>query len=556
MYFEGIPYIIRGFTFCKRTGKNSSDVDRQMSSSQRVVAEASQCACEALKSPMRLGLSEVKRMCPFFSKVLNTIDDSIAKDLAPHCPVLSHVQRPTMIYNDTSAVAPFKGKETLLVNPVKEEDFYESKFSKMIKDLHADGRYRYFANLQRVCGEFPNAVYKPEGSAATKKVRIFCSNDYLGMGQHSDVLRACHEALDKSGAGAGGTRNISGTTRFHVELEEELASLHQKDKALVFSSCFVANDATLTVMGKLLPGLVMISDQMNHASMIDGIKHSGCQKIIYKHNCLEDLEAVLKSLPGDTPKLVIFESVYSMSGTISDIKATCELAKKYNALTFLDEVHAVGMYGEHGAGVAERDGVLDMVDIITGTLGKAYGVGGGYIAGSSNFVDCIRSYASGFIFTTAIPPVVAAGALAAVKHLKHSATERMMQQKRVKQLKALVASRHLPLMDNPSHIVPILVGDPVKCRQLTDALLQNHGIYLQPINYPTVAKGTERIRITPGPLHTEADLVALVDALEYEWKRLDLTFTPKRHGAGTHGSVVKKVPTNAVRDQLRVTVSA
>ena len=494
---------------------------------------------------MRLGLSEVKRMCPFFSKAANTIDDKIAKDLAPHCPVLSHVQRPTMIYNDTKAPAPFRGKETILVNPLSEEDFYESRFAKKIDELHADGRYRYFANLQRVCGEFPNAMYKPDGAKETKKVRIFCSNDYLGMGQHPDVLKACHDAIDKSGAGAGGTRNISGTTRFHVELEDELASLHNKQKALVFSSCFVANDATLTVMGKLLPGLVMISDQMNHASMIDGIRHSGCQKVIYNHNDLEHLESILKSLPLETPKLVIFESVYSMSGTISDIKATCELAKKYNALTFLDEVHAVGMYGDHGAGVAERDGVLDMVDIITGTLGKAYGVGGGYIAGSSNFVDCIRSYASGFIFTTAIAPVVAAGALAAVKHLKSSGLERAMQQKRVSQLKALVAARGLPLMDNPSHIVPILVGDPVKCRQLTDSLLTNHGIYLQPINYPTVAKGTERVRITPGPLHKESDLVALVDALEYEWKRLGLTFTSQ----ATHSKFVPPVSSSVQSSQ-------
>jgi 5-aminolevulinate synthase len=477
---------------------------------------------------MRLGLSEVKKMCPFFSKAATSIDDKVAKDLAPYCPVLSHVERPTMIYNDTKSPAPFKGKESITVNPIKPEDFYESKFAKKIDELHADGRYRYFANLQRVCGDFPNAIYRPEGSKAGKKVRIFCSNDYLGMGQHAEILKACHDAIDTSGAGAGGTRNISGTTKYHVELEDELASLHEKEKALVFSSCFVANDATLTVMGKLLPGLVMISDQMNHASMIDGIRHSGCQKIIYKHNDLGHLESILKSLPIEQPKLIIFESVYSMSGTISDIRATCELAKRYNALTFLDEVHAVGMYGDHGAGVAERDGILDMVDIITGTLGKAYGVGGGYIAGSKNFVDCVRSYASGFIFTTAIPPVVAAGALAAVKHLKHSQYERMMQRKRVEQLKKLAVQRGLPLMDNPSHIVPILVGDPVKCRELTDGLLKNHGIYLQPINYPTVAKGTERIRITPGPLHTEEDLLALVDALEFEWKRLGLNLVQQR----------------------------
>lgn len=522
-----------------------------MSSSKRLVNEAVQCACDSAKEPMRLGLTEVRKMCPFFSKAAKSIDESVAKDLAPHCPVLSHMQRPTMIYNDTRTPAPFKGKESIVVNPVKNEDFYESKFAKKISELHQDGRYRYFANLQRVCGDFPNAYLRFESQARMKKVRIFCSNDYLGMGQHPDVLRACHDALDTSGAGAGGTRNISGTTKFHVELEDELASLHQKEKALVFSSCFVANDATLTVMGKLLPGLVMISDQMNHASMIDGIRHSGCQKIIYKHNDLADLESVLKGLPLETPKLVIFESVYSMSGTISNIRATCELAKKYNALTFLDEVHAVGMYGEHGAGVAERDGVLDMVDIITGTLGKAYGVGGGYIAGTSNFVDCVRSYASGFIFTTAIPPVVAAGAASAVKHLKHSNAERTMQQLRVRQLKALLADRGLPLMDNPSHIVPVLVGDPVKCRELTDSLLQNHGVYLQPINYPTVSRGTERVRITPGPLHSEADLVVLVDALESEWKRLGLPFVPK-----TKHVVAGNAPIRDDARQEEITVSA
>jgi len=522
-----------------------------MSSIKKLVTETAPCACDSMKEPMRLGLTEVKKMCPFFNKAATSIDDKVAKDLAPHCPVLSHVQRPTMIYNDTRSPAPFRGKKSIVVYPVKELDSYEAKFAKKISELHEDGRYRYFANLQRVCGEFPNAYLRVDGSEAKKKVRIFCSNDYLGMGQHPDVLDACHVAIDTSGAGAGGTRNISGTTKYHVELEEELASLHQKERALVFSSCFVANDATLSVMGKLLPGLVMISDQMNHASMIDGIRHSGCQKIIYNHNDLEHLESILQSLPLDTTKLILFESVYSMSGTISDIRRTCELAKKYNALTFLDEVHAVGMYGEHGAGVAERDGVLDMVDIISGTLGKAYGVGGGYIAGSNHFVDCIRSFASGFIFTTAIPPVVAAGALAAVKHLKNSAAERLMQQKRVRQLKALASSRGLPVMDNPSHIVPIIVGDAVKCRQLTDSLLENHGIYLQPINYPTVAKGTERVRITPGPLHTEQDLVDLVDALEYEWKRLGLTFVK----VAKHQKVIP-VPQHARHStQREVTVS-
>ncbi len=537
--------------FVAQLAKKSPSISVPMSS------QISQCACEALKQPMRLGLSEVKRLCPFLNRAASSVDDKMAKELAPRCPVLSNAQRHTMIYNDTKVPCPFKGKESLIIAPVNIDNGYEAKFAKKIEDLHVDGRYRYFANLQRVCGDFPNAYLRADAKkggrtdAPMKRVRIFCSNDYLGMGQHKDVLQACHDAIDQSGAGAGGTRNISGTTKYHVELEEELARLHGKEKALVFSSCFVANDATLSVMGKLLPGLVMISDQMNHASMIDGIRHSGCDKIIYKHNDLEHLESILKSLPIDKPKLILFESVYSMSGTISDIRATCDLAKKYNALTFLDEVHAVGMYGDHGAGVAERDGVSHMVDIISGTLGKAFGVGGGYIAGSNNFVDCIRSYASGFIFTTAIAPVIAAGALAAVRHLSTSNFERTMQQTRVSQLKALASARGLPVMHNPSHIVPIMVGDPIKCRELTDSLLHNHGIYLQPINFPTVAKGTERVRITPGPLHTEDDLLALVDALEYEWKRLGLTFTAERNATADMRLPFQTKSTSEVQQQYR-----
>jgi 5-aminolevulinate synthase len=355
--------------------------------------------------------------------------------------------------------------------------------------------------------------------------KVFCSNDYLGMGQNPKVLDAAHNALRTAGMGAGGTRNISGTTVYHVELEKELADLHHTEKALVCSSGFVANEAALSVLGKLIPDLILISDSDNHASMIDGMRHSKCKKHIFRHNDMEHLEEILSDYPIYQPKMIIFESVYSMTGSIADMKTIVELAKKYNAMTFVDEVHAVGMYGERGAGIAERDGIMSEIDIITGTLAKAFGVFGGYVAGSSAYIDCIRSYASGFIFTTAIPPVVAAGALESVKHLKGSQVEREMQQSRVKYLKNLAIENDLPYMDNDSHIVPIFVGDAVKCKKLTDNLMNLHNIYIQPINYPTVPRGMERLRITPGPLHSEQDLDNLVSSLMQEWKKLDL---PKR----------------------------
>jgi len=345
------------------------------------------------------------------------------------------------------------------------------------------------------------------------------------MGQNPKVIEACHSAIDEAGAGAGGTRNISGTTRYHVDLEAELADLHQTEAALVMTSCFVANEAALGILGKLLPGLVILSDAGNHSSMIEGIRHSKCEKIIFRHNDLDHLESLLKSLPLEIPKMIVFESVYSMSGTISDIEGTCKLAKKYNALTFLDEVHAVGMYGERGAGVAEQEGCMDQVDIISGTLGKAFGVGGGYIAGPKTYVDCVRSFAPGFIFTTAIAPVIAAGALASVRHLKGSKVERETQHLRAAQLKMKLKRLGLPVMENESHIVPLMVGDPIKCKSLTDTLLVDHKVYLQPINYPTVERGKERVRITPGPLHSEDDLDYLAKAIDCEWSRLGLART-------------------------------
>ena len=534
-----------------------------------------------------------------------------------HCP---HAFVAQTSDGDSTLRCPFHSGLSSL-----KESSYEAKFSKSIETLHSEGRYRSFANLQRKCGDFPHAKFRPPRDEVSKilssaaeaaqqseedatvemqdavaraanlekhnpsahssqdgassssgqsqsqsqdedplkkalPVKIFCSNDYLGMGQHPQVLQAAHHSLDTTGIGAGGTRNISGTTYYHVELEKELAELHQKEKALVCSSGFVANEAALSVLGKLIPDLILISDEDNHASMIEGMRHSKCEKRIFKHNNMSHLEEILASYPLDRPKMIVFESVYSMTGNICDMHAIVEHAQKYNALTFVDEVHAVGMYGSRGAGVAEREGLLDEIDIITGTLGKAFGVFGGYVAGSSAYVDCIRSYASGFIFTTAIPPVVAAGALASVQHLKtqrvydfHSSgqdsgeaaetanteasetpnapsqqtdcsgtTLRAKQRRAVQYLKNRAVLSNLPYMDNKSHIVAIFVGDPVKCKQLTDNLLYKHQIYIQPINYPTVPRGTERIRITPSPLHSKADVDYLVGCLEEEWTNLSL----------------------------------
>jgi 5-aminolevulinate synthase len=392
---------------------------------------------------------------------------------------------------------------------------FEHLLQQRLESLRQEGRYRVFADLKRRRGFFPAADHF--AADGLREVTVWCSNDYLGMGQHPVVLAAMHEALDAAGAGSGGTRNISGTTHYHVELESELADLHGKEAALLFTSAYIANDATLSTLLKLVPGTVVFSDEKNHASMIEGIRHGKCEKHIFRHNDVADLEAKLKRFPKSTPKIIVFESVYSMDGHIAPIAAICDLAQKYGALTYLDEVHAVGLYGPRGGGIAERDGVLDRVDIINGTLAKGFGVMGGYIAGSRTLCDAIRSFASGFIFTTSLAPAIAAGALASIRHLKTSALERARHQERVQTLKRLLKAKRLPVMDNPSHIVPVMVGCPVHCKAVTDALLDRYGIYVQPINYPTVSKGTERMRLTPSPAHTDEQMASLIVALEELW---------------------------------------
>ncbi|MCJ7598279.1 MAG: 5-aminolevulinate synthase [Methyloceanibacter sp.] len=392
---------------------------------------------------------------------------------------------------------------------------YEDRFRQHLEALHREGRYRIFADLKRRCGAYPAADHFGEGG--TRAVTVWCSNDYLGMSQHPAVRAAMHEAIDEVGAGSGGTRNIAGTTHYHVELEAELADLHGKEAALLFTSAYIANDSTLSTLVKLIPGTVIFSDEKNHASMIEGIRHGGGEKHIFRHNDIEHLEELLKQVPISIPKIIVFESVYSMDGNIAPIEAICDLADKYKALTYLDEVHAVGLYGPRGGGIAERDGVMHRIDIINGTLAKGFGVMGGYIAASKHCCDAIRSYASGFIFTTSLAPALAAGALASIRHLKRSEIERARLKERVRKLKGLMADVRLPVMENPSHIVPVMVGDPVHCKAVTDTLLAHYRIYVQPINYPTVKRGTERMRFTPSPVHTDAQMAALIAALEELW---------------------------------------
>lgn len=394
---------------------------------------------------------------------------------------------------------------------------YDILFNDQLDALKDEGNYRVFAELERRCGDFPRAAC--HDGTSPDEVTVWCSNDYLGMGQHPAVRDAMKTAIDQSGAGAGGTRNISGTTHEHCLLEAELADLHGKDAALLFTSGYVSNWAALSTLGARLPNAVILSDALNHASMIEGIRHSRADKLLWKHNDPEDLDRKLSALPEGSTPIVAFESVYSMDGDICPMQEIVEVAEKHGAMTYLDEVHAVGLYGPRGGGISEREGLADRITLIEGTLGKAFGVMGGYITGSAPLCDFIRSFASGFIFTTALPPAVAAGARTSIAHLKTSQMERARQRRQVARLRARLEAVGIPHLDNPSHIIPVMIKDPVKCRQIADTLMQDFGIYVQPINYPTVPKGTERLRFTPGPLHTDADIDHLVGALNMLWQQ-------------------------------------
>ena len=398
---------------------------------------------------------------------------------------------------------------------------YDKIFQERLEKLKQEGNYRVFADLERYKGSFPRA--KNYIGNKERDVTVWCSNDYLGMGQNKNVIAAMSEALEKCGAGAGGTRNISGTNHYHVLLEQELAELHGKESALLFTSGYVSNWASLSVLGANLENCVILSDELNHASMIEGVRHSRAKKVIWKHNDVNDLRNHLRSLDPNVPKIIAFESVYSMDGDISPISDICDVADEFEALTYLDEVHAVGLYGKRGGGVSERDGVADRISIIEGTLGKAFGVLGGYISGSKEVCDFVRSFSSGFIFTTALPPAIAAGALASIRHLKASEIERADQKRKVKYLREKLDQHNIPHLANPSHIVPVMIKDPIKCKMISDILMENYGIYVQPINYPTVPKGTERLRITPSPVHSFSDIDFLVNAMNELWSQCALS---------------------------------
>jgi 5-aminolevulinate synthase len=403
---------------------------------------------------------------------------------------------------------------------------YSRFFEEAIDQLHAERRYRVFADIERIAGSFPRAIWRSEGNA--KEITVWCSNDYLGMGQHPDVVAAMQEAAGRMGSGAGGTRNISGTNHPLVELEAELADLHGKEAALVFTSGFVSNEASISTIARLLPNCLILSDELNHSSMIEGVRRSGAEKKVFRHNDVRHLEELLRSAGRERAKLIVFESVYSMDGDIAPIAEIADLAKRYNAMTYIDEVHAVGMYGGRGGGITEREGVSDRMDVIEGTLAKAFGTLGGYIAGTRSVIDAVRSYAPGFIFTTALPPAIAAAATASIRHLKASQVEREAQQRQATHTKAVLSGAGLPVMPSETHIVPVLVGDPELCKLASDRLLGVHGIYIQPINYPTVPRGTERLRITPTPFHSDVLIDGLKEALLETWTALGIPLTDSR----------------------------